>query len=706
MAVVPLKRDLLDRGERNRYFPSIRTILFVRFDDHTKDKFDLDEIRIENDPDPFLASRRRQKQRDLTGQPRQLETGPLVFSSTNFRAALTNARVNIADAVAQLPRPDGLSRIIDVSPSKSSRRINSYRFADELDLTIPWKAAPFDSRIIRSIMIFHYEGTTIADAFASGEREQAPDVPNPTGFIVPATGDNLRFVGIADTISDVHGDGDVITIKARDLTALLIDTDVPPSVEVRIPAGATIAEAIRILLDTNDAFELIRGPFLRIQGGLPKLSPDDFPRLAVPPKERNRRKKTINALKAELRTDVEELESIQEIVAQAADPIAALKIGSDILAGIEEDISLLNLDIDRINRQLVRVRKAGFSGAYVIQYPPSLGKTTYWDAITSLCVSHGLRPSIEQDKLVLLEPRTLYKRTPELVTQSGVATFPRPGGHRVQIGDTRHNVRRMVYGINVLNLRFHRKLAGVKVPTVEVVSRNSDAVRADRRQIKVRFPPKVVVNDIDAAGKKPQEKFHRVEVRGLVDESRALEIARQVYEGMGRQELGIAFTTDDVASFSDHDLFDPNLDPDLLDLRAGDPIQLLVTPTERQRSKLFSLAELNLLVARNRNLADRGASELSGAIEFLVSQGWKEGDARQLVKILNTANLPSEFRVVSAQVSFDGEGSGGFQIQIDARDYVRARADPDDFAQTGGPGKVVSGDKVGSLPAGGRPLEG
>ncbi len=698
---VPLQRDLLAPGERNRYYPSIRTILFIRFDDHTKDAPDLlDLTRIETDPSPFLASRRRQKQRDLTGQARQLETGPQVFSSSNFRAALTSARLNIADAVAQLPRPDGLSRIIDVSPSKSSRRINSYRFADELDLTIPWKAAPFDSRIIRSIMVFHYEGTTIADAFASGVREQARDVPNPTGFIVPATGDNLRFVGIADTISDVHGEGDVLTIKARDLTALLIDTDVPPGVEVRIPAGATIAEAVRLLLDTNDAFELIRGPFLRIQEDLRKLSPDNFARLAVPPKERNRKKKTINALKAELKANVDALETVQEIA--ALDPLPEGETEEIIAA----DISTANLNIDRINRQLSKVRKAGFSGAYVIQYPPSLGKTTYWDAITNLCVGHGLRPSIEQDKLVLIEPRTLYKRTPELVTQRGIPTFPRPGGHRAQIGDTKFNIRRMVYGINVLNLRFHRKLAGVKAPTVEVVSRNSDATQADRRQIKVRFPPEVVVNDIDPAGKKPQEKIHRVEIRGLVDESRALEIARQVYEGMGRQELGIAFTTDDVASFSDHDLFDPNLDPDLLDLRAGDPIQLLVTPTERQRSKLFSLTELSLLTMRNQGRAVGGAPELSDPVEFLVSQGWLRGDAIQLTKILKTANLPSEFRVVSAQVSFDGEGSGGFQIQVDARDYVRARADPDDFAQTGGPGKVVSGDKVGSLPAGGRPLEG
>ena len=248
---------------RNRFFGSIRTILFVRFDDGTRDTFSFDEIRSEINPDPFLAARKKRRHRELTNHPIQLETGPQVFSRSDFRAALTAANVNIADAVAQFPRPDGLSRIIDVQPIRSSRRINSYRLADELTLTIPWKEVPFDARTIRAIHIRHYEGTVPADAWATGERERSPNVSTPSGYIIPATGNNLRFVGLADTITDVHGAGDVITIKARDLTALLIDTKLPPGVEIRIPAGATIAEAIRTLLDTNDVFEIIRGPFLR-----------------------------------------------------------------------------------------------------------------------------------------------------------------------------------------------------------------------------------------------------------------------------------------------------------------------------------------------------------------------------------------------------------------------------------------------------------
>ena len=327
----------------------------------------------------------------------------------------------------------------------------------------------------------------------------------------------------------------------------------------------------------------------------------------------------------------------------------------------------------------VVVGEAIIEKPYVIRYPAKGSKTTYWDAITDLAVNHSLRPTIEQDKLVLLEPRTLYKRTPEDVTQAGVPTFPTP--YRIDIGDT-FPVRRMVYGVNILNLRFQRKLGGVKAPTVQATSRNSDAKRADRREIHVQYPPTTRANDLDAAAKKPQEKFHRVEVKGIVDPSQLLEIARQTYEGIGRGEMGVAITTDDVASFSNHPKFDPNEDPDLLDLRAGDPIRVLVTPTERRSSRLFSLAELNLLVERNRGRAGRGAPELSDPVTFLVSQGWNEGNARQLIKILNQSNLPSEFRVFAASVTYDGEGAGGFQIQIDARDYVRVRADPEDLAET------------------------
>lgn len=596
--------------------------MLVRFDPGTADTYALSEIRDEMEPNQNLQVRRRTA---LQRQARQLETGSQALVQSDFRAALTAARINLADAVATLPRPDGLSRVLDLQPYRSTRRINSYRKADELTIQLNWREVPFDSRIVRAILLFHYEGTVSADEWGDGI-EESPVDPTGRSSLVKATGNNLRFVGLADIIGDEHGEGDRISIKARDLTAVLLDTNVPPKTEVRIQPGDTIATVVRRILDTNDAFEIIRGPFLRTEGPLPALDANLYHRLAVPPKERHRQDQTGGR-------------------------------------------------------------------PYALRYLPKQGELKYWDLITELCVTHSLRPVIEQDKLILLEPRTLYKTTPVDVTQSGVPTFPTT--YRRRIGDT-STVRRMVYGLNLHNLQFNRKLGGVRAPAVEIVARNPDAKEAKNRLIKVRYPAKPRANHVDPSGKKPMEKVHRVDVRGVVDESVLFATAKQAYEGLGRQEMGIVFTTSDLASHSDHPRFDPNEDPDLLDLKAGDPIRILVTPTARRTGLLFSLSELNRMITRNaRTASPNVAADLSNTVEFLVSRGWRVGDAEQLTRLLTSSQLPSEFRVVSASVSYDGEGDGGMSISVDARDYVRVRADPEDFSVTGGARQV----EVGSLVA-------
>lgn len=605
---------------RRRYFPSVRDVILLRFDPGTTDSYDPDLIRDEAEPDADLPARRRQRTRNLTGITQG--TGPKVFSSSDFRAALTAANVNLADAIAKLPRTDELTRVFDLQPTRSSRRVNSYRKADELDLTFEWKSMPFDSRLVRAILCFHYEGTVPATAWATGDREQQPASPSPSGYLVPATGENLRWVGTIDEIADSHGEGgDLLTMKGRDLTSLLIDTKYPVKFEpARIPSGSTILQVIQAILSTNDLFELIRGPYLRTQGGtLPQLDPARFPRRLVPAKERHRD-----------------------------------------------------------------------GGAFVLRYPPkSGGKSSYWDVITDLCVSHGLRPAIEQDKLVLTEPRVLYAvRQPDQVASPGTPTFPTP--YRLSVGD-RFPIRRMVYGDNVGALRFHRKLGRIKAPAVEVVAMDPDARTASERVIKVRHPPKTKsgrrANNVDATGAKPSETVHRVQIKGVVDRTQLLNIAKQVYEGMGRQELGVVVETDDPASFSDLAGFDPNEDPDLLAVKSGDPLRLEVTSPQAARSQLFTFSELQARFSRAR--ADGGAG-FDSAVAFLVEQGFDRPDAIQFARVLASSNLPREFRVITASIGFDGEG-GGFNVQLDCRDYVRARADPQGVSQTRGTTVAPSG---------------
>lgn len=634
---------------RNRYFPSVRTIMLVRFDPHVRDRLDPAQVRLESAPD-FNQVQRGQiaatNSIAIAGAPAgrvvsqsinkvraaQNEAAALTLPRDDFRAALANARVNLAGALAKLPSRDGLSRFFDLQPLQSTRRVNSYRLADELDLTVDWKAVPLDSRLIRAALVFHYEGTVPPDAWVGNQRERNPNDPLPTGFLIPASGANLKFVGQVDEIGDTHDEsGDVLSIKCRDLRSILIDTKFPQNAGIRISPGTNLAEVILQILKTHDRFSILRGPFLRVERELPQLDAGRYDKLVVSAKEKHR---------------------------QAT------------------------------NAQPLVKRKSSKGG----------GDATYWDIITELCVSHCLRPDVEKDMLVLLEPRTLYKRTPEVITQPGVPSFPKPGGHRLDIGDTA-TVRRMVYGVNIASLRFNRKLARIQTPVVEVRAVNPDANEAKDRFIKV-FHPTIKeerrrlrqeasnrgeeATHMDATGKKTEIKTHVVVIQGITDRSQLKGIAEQVYEGMGRQALGVTFSTDDVASFSDNPKFDPNLDPDLLDLRAGDPVRILVTPTERRGAgRLLALSELNLLLQKVQKRAGGGEPEFRDAVAYFKVQGFKQQDAEALVRLITTANLPEEFRANTVSISYDGEGAG-FSVQVDLRDYVRARADPDDPAQTGG----------------------
>lgn len=642
-------------GNRSRYFVSSREVVLVRFDPGTPSRDR--NVRIES-----IAMPIRNREMD----PRASAFG--LLPTDLFRRLAAERNANIADAIAKTKlAPDGLSRFIDIAPLSTTRAINSHRSADELSVRLAWKDLPFDARIVRAMLLLHFEGTVPASAFGTGKPGEGS---TPTGYLVPATYSNLRFVGMADEIGDEHFDGgDFVSIKARDLTAVLIDTKLPTLIPSDVPIprydrivggtvktirpGTNMLEVLRALLDTlhGTAADFIRGPFLRgiTLAELPKLDRRRYPKIMTTALGRNQ---------------------------------AARNGGEPV----------------------------------VIRHTSRMGEESYWDAITDLCVSHGLVPFVDRDMLILQPPRTLYNGVPEVPGRPGEPTFPT--SYREKIGDTKHTVRRMVWGGNLASLRFQRKLARIKAPVVRVTSYNPDAKPASKRLLSVMHP-KIAVHNvvgnivtengataainpaefdpkgptlINPTGQGGTIEIHNVAVQGITDIALLRKIAEATYETLGRAELGIVCTTSDVASWSDHPAFDPNQDPDLLDLRAGDPLELVVTPTERRTGQLFGLSELNLLVKRSIATASvfGEPAALTSAVAFLVARGWREEDARQLAKVLASANLMTVFRVQGASITIDGE-QGDVQVQIDARDYIRARADPEDPSQTGGVGRTSPG---------------
>lgn len=557
----------------------------------------------------------------------QQATGALAIGD-DILSASRLARVNLADVLP--PPPDDLSRYIDLRPKASTRRVNGHRIADQLELAINWRDAPFDARTIRAVLVLHYEGTVSPEEFARGvgDGETGESLGSSLTSIVPATRENLRFMGLADEWSDEHnGDGDVISVKLRDLTALFIDRKAPPNLLATLKPGKTILTALLAIKDSmGKAGTLIRGPFVRPAN----LDPA---RLVLDSKQYAR-------------------------VATTAAVKNAQKTGADPLAS-----------------------------AGGLQRPPTKADgENYWDVITDLCISQGFIPTVELDQLVIQPPRTMFDRPPEVIGQPNVMRFPTE--FRRRIGDTQHRARRMVYGKNLADVKFHKKLARVKTPLVRVIAFDPDARTPAGRRLVVDYPDV----KLGALGKNPSTailpngdelelEYHVINADqwGIKDKTLMRRIAESAYEFMGRGELGATISTSDLASWSDHPDFDPNDDPDLLDVRAGDPIELLVQAGARG-SPYVTVSDLNLLVAKYLGESDFGRAEAFASAEAdLVQRGLTPADARVLVRLATSANLPSELRLASACIRFDSgeDGEPDCQIDLDVRDYIRVRADPD-----------------------------
>ncbi len=616
----------------HRYFPSARDILIIRFDTGSISRTDVsedDEVFDEVDPaiDRALVGPGNTLgiDEDFFSDGLQLNLSEDFFDrrGSPLSSAIQSAfdqNKDLASAIARVDFEDEFSKILDIQPLTCDRTVNGHRLADELNLKVSWKDVPFDTRIIRAILVLHFEGTVPAANFERGQRSRG-NIAN-GGYLVDAVRSNLRFIGFVDQISDTHNaSNDVINMKCRDLTSVLIDTKLPKLTKKTIRSGQTIVQVVDNLLNTLQftAAEFIRGPVVRPDGiTLPSLDRKRYDKLKTTAASRN-------------------------LASESNDPNA--------------------------RPHIIRNTTKGGNGG-----------ESYWDAITDLCVSHGVLPYIELDRLIIQPPRTLFTSGNQVAGTAGISQFPT--NYRISIGDTDDPIRRMVYGANLEGLSFQRKLSRIKAPYVRVLSFNPNSTDPARRLLEAIHPPRTpdgrkVSTKIGVTGNKPQIEIQQVIVTGIIDQDQLRDIAEAAYEMMGRQHLGVKLQTRDLASFSNHPDFDPNEDPDLLDLKAGDPIRISTLPNRDAPSNFFGVSELNKLIDRaRRTFRTTGvAPEFNDAIRFLRSKGYSQEDAQQLVTILRAVNLESEFRVNSVNVSMDLEG-GDVSIQIDARNYVKVREDP------------------------------
>ena len=494
-------------------------------------------------------------------------------------------------------RPQGLEATehdertigIDVLPLTSRIMRNGLMEADEAEVEFDFRNVPIDPRMLRAAYLDMVIGTVSDldyEAGVIGGVTRADGSPLSVVARVPGQdvrlGSSTRFVGYVDdwTVNSSEN-GDTISIRARDMTAPLIDQKLPTG--VTIDMTLPVADGVQELVNM---FAATRG--MKVVFGNPG-DPED-------PLGRGDRGPT----------------------------------ASDFIPRARKA---------RKGRQARRTKSGDTA-------------MTVWDHIVDTVVATGFLPIIRGLVLFIIEPRTFYQGT--------------------------SNAKQLVYGRNLIDLSFSRKLGGVsKVPTIEVrcpdpqIGRTRWA-RAPTKKGQVASgvypetpPPKATRANNISPGGSAQEEIKVIPISGISDGAALERIAISLFEQIGRQEIEGSWSTADITSFGSDD------EGDLLDLQPGDAVEVLIAPlnaaTTQDSTNTFpggavtSMQELQSFTVSRRK-------------EFLVRLGYAELAAQRLAEAQEQTHLVTTFRV--QDVTIDWSQEDGVSIEGDFINFIVIRESP------------------------------
>ena len=513
-----------------------------------------------------------------------------------------------------LLRDTGLSYVLGRIPSKARVELPGYRQAGTFDLSFRFDDLPLDARVVRACAVEVHFGTVETDNYARGVRgdrvagrlASVLQTRTPTGPNL----DTLALAGVVDTWTTTHDDtGSAVSIKGRDLRAILIDSPMCPGGFERIDLGLPIHQCVAQILSMHPfgaQINVIADPY-------------DWPG-AIP--------------------------------APAA-------------AGIAPRAS----------------RGARGNRRPRMQFGRNPSQISYWDAIVRLCYLVGAVPFFAGLKLQVRSGRSIFQQA-----RAGSGLFgdtPFAGGLPRQVdGGAPFSVRRMVYGHTIKRVEFKRELGGnskpkvVRAVAVDLTRVNESGEPAPL--LEARWPeeqpagaaPSTTRSTGAAPSGDTQTEVLNIPVSGVRTLEQLQEIARNVFEEVGRNELTGSCSTKNLASFGGD-----NNDADLLRLRPGDGVEFLadVSLARRESVSAYTRDQREPVEARIDALAARLGDRTLAAAIVLSARAAPE-------------RLPRFFRV--STVGLDWAMQSGVTVSFDFQSYVVARFAslqapvPDDSATT------------------------
>lgn len=293
-------------------------------------------------------------------------------------------------------------------------------------------------------------------------------------------------------------------------------------------------------------------------------------------------------------------------------------------------------------------------------------KLNVWDYLTDLAGSLGLIVRMEGTTIIFQRPRTLYAAKFSGRPDDPFTGRTLPSGRFV-------TNRLYIYGRNITDLAFARKLTKFSPQNVEVRCYSGKKGQT----LTARFPTKEDRQKLLLPGDSAEEKWTVYTLTGVEDLETLRAAAQAIYEGQGRQELVCKFKTQNLASFGGG-----NLDPDALDVQAGDAIEIEI---QREIEGANSIGQVqNQIQARAEN--------------YLRTLGYGPAISKAYGDAIGQVGLPTTFRVRNLAINWDAEGEG-VSFDFESTNFIEVRQSKDlppgeEINPTGTPGATPARSSV------------
>lgn len=548
---------------------------------------------------------------------------------------------------------DGLSHVLGRIPMRASVELPAYRQAGTFHLTFDYKDLPIDPRLIRACGVSIYMDTVTAAGFSQGATGktalgQPPSFigDNKRSSIMHPTTENLVLVGVVDNWSVDHtSKGSTVTIEGRDQRSILLNSPLNPELFSDLNLDQPIDVVVQQIIDRHGGLGMIN------------VKADDaayWPNQEVPSPV-------------------------------AADEITAVPQPEAVAAPVAK-------------RRPVRPRHRKVANGKGWRSPAKgmMNNGNYWDLIVNYCALVGAVPYFIEENIIRIRPgRNLFDQTlgnapaykrganGEILFGASTPTAFRGGSISGRdVGEAAPiRIRRMVFGHNVEEMLFERKFLGIYGRTLKVYSFDTSSTSTGTGKLRsATYPttedfeqlakergwnPGLATDAIkakntreDPSGQTSVQEEIIIYVKGVTDEGRLRDIAIDLWNEMMRGEQGGSIKTKSLASFGGD-----NADPDLLYMRPGDSVELVVDSRPLSNRALASAP----LTEQERGLSDG---------KLYQSLKEKLGDANLAAAIVASlknyaVQLQNVYRV--KDVKLDWNIGSGVSIAFNFQNYIIPR---------------------------------